>query len=142
MIHTRLVLTPSALYLVGIAKSTETYTLHVTSLNPETGELITSANVPSSIKDPMADFFVICNGISDHNRIVWLGQGSLKHVPLVPDLNAKPVAVKNAEFEQLIDIGLVDHGHIVAIKKDGIARVIKLTDNGIKSVYEFKDSVS
>lgn len=141
VIHTRLVLTPSALYLVGIAKSTESYTLHVTSLVPETGELITSANIPSSIKDPMSDFFVLSGGISDNNRIVWLEQGSLKHVPLVPKLNSKSVPVKNAEFQHLVDIGLTDNGHIIAIKTDGTARIVKLVENGIKSVYEFQDKV-
>ncbi|KAF9450978.1 DUF1620-domain-containing protein [Macrolepiota fuliginosa MF-IS2] len=140
IIHSRLVLTPSALYLVGIAQSAETYTLHVTSLVPGTGELITSANIPSIVKDPLADFLVISDGISENNQLVWLEQGSLKHVALVPQLNAKPASVKNAAFEQLIDIGLNDHGHILAVKQDGVARVVKLMDNGIKSVFEFKDS--
>lgn len=141
MIHTKLVLSPSALYLVGIAKSTETYTFHVTSLVPETGELITSANIPSSIKEPMSDFFVLSNGISNNNRVVWLEEGSLKHVSLVPELNSKPVYVKHAEFEQLIDVGLLEHGHAVALKKGGVARIVKLIDNGIKTVYEFENSV-
>ncbi|KAF5353540.1 hypothetical protein D9756_007937 [Leucocoprinus leucothites] len=141
VIHTKLVLTPSALYFVGIAKSLESYTLHVTSMVPETGELITSANIPSSIKDPIVDFYVLSNGISENNRIVWLEQGSLKHVALVPQLNEKPTAVKSVEFDLLVDVGLTDDGHIVAIKKDGTGRIVKLVENGIKSVHEFKDDV-
>lgn len=50
--------------------------------------------------------------------------------------------VKHAEFEQLFDVGLLDHGYAVALKKGGIARIVKLIDNGIKTVYEFEDSVS
>ncbi|KAJ3575190.1 hypothetical protein NP233_g1262 [Leucocoprinus birnbaumii] len=139
IIHTKVVLTPSTLYLVGIAKSTESYTLHVTSLVPETGQLITSANVPSSIRDPIVDSYVLSNGISENNRIVWLEQGSLKHVSLVPKLNAKPVAVKNAEFDLLVDIGLTENGHIIAVKKDGTGRIVKLVEDGVKSVHGFKD---
>ncbi len=85
---------------------------------------------------------MLSNGISNNNRIVWLEQGSLKHVPLVPELNSKPVSVKHAEFEQLIDASLSDHGYVVAIKKGGTARIVKLADSGIKTVFEFEDSVS
>jgi len=142
VIHTKLVLTPSVLYLVGVAKSTESYTLHITSLVPESGEIITSANVPSSIRDPIADFYVLSNGISENNRIIWIEQGSLKHVGLVPELNAKPVAMKNAEFGLLVDVGITDNGHIVAAKKDGSGRIIKLVESGVKSVHNFENDVS
>lgn len=142
VIHSKIVLTPSALYLVGVAKSIESYTLHITTLVPTTGELITSANIPSSISDAVQSFFVLSNGISENNQIAWLEKGSLKHVALVPKLNAKPTAIKNAEFEGLVDIGLTDNGHIIALKKDGVARVLKLVEHGVKSVYEFKDEVS
>jgi len=142
VIHTKVALTPSALYLVGIAKSMESYTLQVTSLVPETGELIMNANIPSSIRDPIADLYVLSNGISENNRVVWIEQGSLKHVSLVPELNAKPVAVKNSEFGLLVDVGVTDNGYIIAVRKDGSGRIIKLVDNGVKSVYDFKDDVS
>jgi hypothetical protein len=141
VIHSKLVFTPSALYLVGIAKSLQSYTLHVTSLNPQTGELITTANIPSSIKNPILDFQVLSSGVSDNTRILWLEEGTLKHVSLVPQLNSKPVSVKYAAFESLVDVGLTNHAHIIAIKTDGTARVIKLVEDDIKGVYEFKDEV-
>jgi hypothetical protein len=142
VIHSKLVLTPSALYLVGIAKSLQSYTLHVTSLNPQTGELIATANIPSSIKNPIQDFQVLSRGISDNSRIVWLEEGTFKHVHLVPQLNSKPVSVKYATFESLVDVGLANDAHIIAIKTDGTARIIKLAEDDIKGVYEFKDEVS
>ncbi|EKM76614.1 hypothetical protein AGABI1DRAFT_62973 [Agaricus bisporus var. burnettii JB137-S8] len=142
VIHSKLVLTPSALYLIGIAKSLQSYTLHVTSLNPKTGELISTANIPSSIENPINGFQVLSNGISDNNRIVWLEHGTLKHVLLVPKLNSKPVSVQQAEFESFVDVGLSKDAHIVAIKTDGAARVIKLIEDGIKGVYDFKDEAT
>jgi len=85
---------------------------------------------------------VLSNGISENNRVIWIEQGSLKHVGLVPELNAKPVAVKNAEFGLLVDVGITHDGHIVAAKKDGSGRIIKLVESGVKSVHNFKDDVS
>ena len=50
--------------------------------------------------------------------------------------------MKNAEFDLLVDIGLTENGHIIAVKKDGTGRIVKLVEDGVKSVHEFKDDVN
>lgn len=129
--------------MVGLAKSFASYTVHVTALSTATGELITSANIPSSITNGLTDFFVI----SDRRhpqvqpRVVWLEAGSIRSFPLTPELKEKPMMIKGAEYKSIHDVGLYEHGLFVALKEDGTGRVVRLGEDGLKAIWEFQESV-
>ena len=138
--------TPSAVYVIGLAKSFASYTLHITALSPSDGSVISSADVPSNIGDgPESVLYVrrIIEG-KEVARIAWLEGGRIHSVGLTPELKDKPEIVKGAAYEQLIDAGLGEHGIFVAIKDDGAGRVIKLSEDGsgLKVIWEYADSVS
>ena len=140
-IYSAVVPTPTAVYLVGLAKSFASYTLHITALSPTDGAVLATADVPSSIDHGPSSFFVISKG--DHHRVVWLEAGQVKSVGLTPELKDKPAHVKGAVYHDIINVGLGDYGMFVALKEDGSGRLMRLNDEGagLKVVWEFADSV-
>lgn len=139
VVYSNLVVTPSAIYVVGLAKSFASYTLHVTSLSPSDGEVLSSANIPSSILDGLTGFLTLT---TESPHLIWLELGSIKTFPLVPTLKGKATTLKDAAYKQILDVGLNPYGRIVAIKADGSGSVIKLEGNGMKSIWDFEGSVS
>lgn len=140
-IYSTVVPTSTAVYLVGLAKSFASYTLHITALSPIDGAVLATADVPSSINQGPSSFFVVSKG--DHYRVVWLEAGQVKSVGLAPDLKDKPTNVKGAVYNEIINVGLGDHGMFVALKEDGSGRLMRLNDEGLglKVIWEFVDSV-
>jgi ER membrane protein complex subunit 1 len=74
-------------------------------------------------------------------RVVWLEAGSIRSVSLIPYLTEKPASVKGS-FSKIIDIGLQDKGHFIALSTDDSGRVLSLDKAGLKVIWEFEDSVS
>lgn len=137
--------TSDAVYLIGLAKSLSSYTVHITSLSPTTGEVLSDVDVPSSINDGPGGLLVLSRKLASGKttRLAWLEQGRIHSVPLTPQLKDKPFVNKGSAYLQLHDLGLQNEGLFVAIKEDGSGRVIKLSDDGaLKSIWEFADSVS
>lgn len=138
--------TSSAVYVIGLAKSFASYTLHVTALSPSDGTVLSTADVPSSITEGPESILPLrrlVNG-TEAARVVWLEGGKIRSVGLTPDLHEKPTLVKGAAYVEVVSTGLEDHGLFVAIKDDGSGRVVKLDDDntGLKVIWEFADSVS
>ncbi|KAI0270649.1 DUF1620-domain-containing protein [Gloeopeniophorella convolvens] len=143
VIYAKLVATPSTVYVVGLAKSFASYTLHVTSLSAATGELVTSANVPSSITDGPSGILTLSSDTADLSpRAIWLEAGAIRSVALVPQLTEKPATVKGTTYSKIIDLGLQHKGYFVALKTDDAGRVLKLDADkeGLKVIWEFSDS--
>jgi hypothetical protein len=142
--YTKLIITPSTVYVVGLAKSFASYTLHVTSLSPSNGEVIASVHIPSSIAEGSSDILTLSSDTTTlHSRVVWLEAGAIRSVQLVPKLSAKPSFVQGSVYSKIIDIGLQRKGHFVALKTDDTSRVLKLdAEKGLEMIYEFPDSVS
>jgi hypothetical protein len=144
-IYARLVTTPSTVYVVGLAKSFGSYTLHVTSLSSSTGDVVASVNFPSSIVEGSSAMLVLSSGKTTINpRIVWLEAGAIRSVSLVPRLTDKPTSAEGSEYGKIINVGLESKGYFVALKTDDTSRVLRLdTEKGILEViWEFVDSVS
>ncbi|KAF8809912.1 DUF1620-domain-containing protein [Phlegmacium glaucopus] len=144
VVYSKLILTVDALYVVGVAKSFASYTLHVSSLSPSTGQVTLSANLASSIVDPLAHLAVLTQPNTTQPQILWIEQETLRHVGLTPTLNEKAKLLKGTEYARILDVGLNDQGHAVISRKDGSTFVLKLDGevNSAKSVWEFVDSVS
>ncbi|EMD34983.1 hypothetical protein CERSUDRAFT_116509 [Gelatoporia subvermispora B] len=144
VVYFKVVSTPTAVYLIGLAKSFASYTLHISVISPETGELLTSANLPSSISDGMNDV-ILLNDARDTSlgpRIVWLEGGAVRSIALSPELKGSASSTKGNIYKGILDIGLNEHGQIVAQKEDGTARVMKLEHDGLKVIWEFADSAT
>ena len=76
-----------------------------------------------------------------HPRVVWLEAGAIRSVSLVPYLTEKSTSVKGS-YSKIIDVGLQDKGHFIALGTDDTGRVLGLDKAGLKVIWEFEDSVS
>lgn len=135
-------MTDSTIYAIGLAKSYASYTLHATALSAETGELLTTHNIHSSIENGSEDFLTLSPPTSEDPHLVWVEKGVVKSVTLTPKLANKPRSLKGYSAARIADVGLLEHGIFVARKEDGAASVFKLNRNAIESIWDFADSVS
>ncbi|KAH9942115.1 hypothetical protein B0H21DRAFT_526939 [Amylocystis lapponica] len=134
--YSKVVATPSTVYIIGLAKSFASYTLHVTALTAGTGEAVASVNVPSSIHNGLTDFLSLGGGSETSPRVVWLEGGAIKAVSLAPELKAKPSALKGGMYKHIVDVGLSHYGQLVALKEDGTSHVVELSDDGLRTAGE------
>jgi hypothetical protein len=140
-----LVTTPSTVYVIGLSKSYATYTLHVTSLSSSTGELVASLKFSSGIAEGPSDVLTLSSEPATLDpRVVWLEAGTIHSVSLVPYLTEKPTFVRDSTYSKIIDIGLQNKGHFVALNTDNTGQVLALDANsaGLKVIWAFDDSVS
>jgi hypothetical protein len=143
VIHTHLLFTNDAIYAVGAAKSFASYTLHVAVLSPTTGELLASANLPSSIANPLREIMVLTCNDTDSTHAIWLENGLVKSLVLTPKLSNKPSTIEGAGYAQILDVGLSKYGQLVATREDGASRILKLDEDGLSlaSIWQFENSV-
>ena len=86
------------------------YTLHVTALFAETGERLTTQNIPSSTENGSDYFFA---PTSDHHRLVWIEEGTVKSVALTPKFMNKPQGLRGSADTKVLVIGLSEYGLFV-----------------------------
>ena len=137
----RLSVTDSTIYAIGLAKSYASYTLHITTLSAETGELLTTQNIPSSIESALGDFFVLSSPTSEDPRLIWIEKGVVKSVVLTQKLTSKSQSLPGSTNTRILDVGLSEHGLFVVKREDGSASVFKLIQNTINHIWDFADSV-
>lgn len=157
----------STLYVAGFAKSVRSYTLHVTTLDFTTGEVIASVNIPASITNALTDFLLLApsragsssatNEASDKADVsgpslVWLSPSttasdaplSLLSAPLSPALKGKVLTIPNASYKRIQDVDLADRGLFMAFPDDGSAQVLGYETGGspVSVMWDFGDVVS
>ncbi|EPQ55571.1 DUF1620-domain-containing protein [Gloeophyllum trabeum ATCC 11539] len=143
VIYTKLVATSSTVYLIGLSKSIQSNTLHITSLSASTGELIEDVDVPSNIAEGPADIIPLTSVSGAEPRLAWFDRGAIRSMLLTPDLKDKPASTKEARYRRVIDVNLgEERGIFVAIQHDGSARVFRIDEEGpgVKAIWEFADS--
>ncbi|TCD70607.1 hypothetical protein EIP91_002637 [Steccherinum ochraceum] len=141
-LYSNVISTPEAVYLVGLAKSLASYTLHVATLSPATGELLTTADFPSSITEGPSQLLLLTSKAKDQ-YVAWLEDGRIHSLKLTPELKAKATVTKGATYKKLLDIKLCEDGVFVGIKEDGSGRVVKLSEDGsLKVTWEFENSAT
>ncbi|ESK86134.1 duf1620 domain-containing protein [Moniliophthora roreri MCA 2997] len=139
VINSNLVVSSDAIYVVGLASSFASYTLHVTALSPATGEVLATAHIPSTVADGLNDFITLSSSTGEP-YLLWLESNSIKHLPLTPSLGGKASSYRTSMFRKLVNIGLESQGMFVGIKIDGTAQALKLQNDGVKLVWDFEDS--
>ncbi|KZT08987.1 DUF1620-domain-containing protein [Laetiporus sulphureus 93-53] len=136
--YSRIVATPSIIYIIGLAKSFASYTIHVTALSSSTGEVIASVPIPSSVHNGLTDFFAISSGTE--SRVIWLEAGVIKSLSFMPELKEKPRDMSRTLYKSIKEIALSAHGLFIAIKETESASIIRLDKKGLQEIWEFTDS--
>lgn len=133
------------MYLVGLAKSFASYTLHVTTLSANTGEVIASANIPANIKDETSKFVAVSSQIGPTTTVCvnWLEDGVLKAAVLTPDLKGQVMALPGVKYVRISEFGLSNNGQFLAIKEGGAAHVMHfdVQASSLRPIWEFGDAV-
>jgi hypothetical protein len=142
VIYERVIVSDTTIYVVGLAKSVSSYTLHVAAISAATGELLTSTNLPSNIANGPEDFLFLTKATEENPHLIWLERGVVKYVSLTPKLGSKPSSIPGSDYEQILDVGLCDKGFFVARKTDGSSYVFKIEGNKAQQSWEFAGSVS
>ncbi|KAA1466837.1 DUF1620-domain-containing protein [Dentipellis sp. KUC8613] len=146
VIYSKLLATPTTLYALGLSKSFASYTLHVTSINPTTGEVISSADVHSSITDGPDSIVVLrAHNSQATARAVWTEAGAIHSVLLTPQLKSKPASLKSSDaaFAKVLDVGVSEKGLVIAQKANGATTVVKLEESGdLKAIWDYVDSAT
>ncbi|KAG1773685.1 hypothetical protein EV702DRAFT_559870 [Suillus placidus] len=144
VLYSHLIADPSTVYLVGLAKSFASYTLHVTTLSATTGELIASVNIPANIKDERSKFVAVSSqtGPTTTTCVNWLEDGALKAAVLTPDLKGQVMALPGVKYDRISDFGLSTNGQFLAIKEGGAAHVMHFDAQAysLRPIWEFGDA--
>ncbi|KAG8835265.1 hypothetical protein FRC17_004572 [Serendipita sp. 399] len=153
---TSLIRTENALYAIGVSKGFASLSIHVTSLDPKTGEVLHAAGIPSSINSAELIHGLKLGGsstISQTAGIAWLEKGSLKHVLLTPNLEAKyltkHISNKYGPYSNLRDLSLAEKGYVIAFleqkenaKESTHIYRMDMDGLGLTKVGDFEDTSS
>lgn len=142
--YTKLVLATNTVYAIGVTKTAAaSHTLHVTTLNVTTGEVIHSANIGANIADPWKESATVLNPSLQLPVAVWLEKGTLRYVSLTPTLNGKPKSARGSGFVGIIDVGAGSRGQIVAVRQGGLGVLYRLDGEQTSAtvVWEYEDAV-
>ncbi|KAI5117724.1 hypothetical protein M0805_006209 [Coniferiporia weirii] len=146
VVYSRIACTPSTVFVVGLSKSFASYSLHITAISAESGEVVANAHVPSAIHNGLTDFLLLSDKADDDSTpcVVWFEQGQMKFNMLTPTLDEKPKLMKGATFKGILNIGLNERGNFVALRSDGTGLAMKLDkgSNGLALVWEFAESAT
>ena len=146
VVYSRIARTPSVVYMVGLTMTGTSYSLQITVVSASSGEVITSKRIPSAIHNGLTDFLVLSDTADDDVNpcVVWLEEGHLKFVLLTSELDEKPKVMKGEAIKSILNIGLNERGHFVALRKDGTGLAMRLDKDsrGLSLIWEFAESVS
>jgi hypothetical protein len=108
---------PSTVYVVGLAKSLASYTLHVTTLSAIAGEVIASVNIPANIKDGQSQFVAFSSSpaLNTTQAVAWLEGGALKTAILTSDLKGRIMGLPRVKYDRIRDFDLSNNGQFLAI---------------------------
>lgn len=158
----------SILYVAGFAKSVKSYTLHVTTLDLTTGQVIASVNIPASIANVHTDYLLLgpARAASSSTTttssganvdvfgpsLVWLSPSStasnaplsIFSAPLSPALKGKVLTIPNTSYKRIQDVDLSGNGFFMAVQDNGTAEILAYETGGspVRVVWDFGDVVS
>lgn len=142
IIYTTMISIGDTLYAVGLTKSFASLTLAVTSLNAQTGSLISMKHIPSKVTSP-SDVLTIRNSDESLPMVAWLDTG-IHALALTPELDAIPNYVSKTTYDELSSLENRKNSFLIGRKFDGSADVFRIRSSSavLEIVGEFATSVS
>lgn len=139
-LHSRILIDQSSVHVISLSKSFSSYTLHVTTLDALTGNVLVSYPLPSHLKNGIAD--VLALDQPSEPSILWIESGTIKRLSLP---TRKVIGFGGRNFARLFDVGLGENGVFVAQHADESAAVFqsdgKRTGRDPQQLWAFPDSV-
>lgn len=144
-LHSKIISTEKAVYVIGLVKSFASYTLSVTALDAATGIEISTTLIPSSIDDIERDLLTLARPNLPHPQVVWRQGSSLRSIALSAtsedQQSQKPLITPG--YSKLLDVQLDSSGYFVALRSNGSASVFRQGQGsvGVDNVWDFMDLV-
>jgi hypothetical protein len=140
VVHTQLLITNGAIYAVGVAKSASSYALLASVLSPTMESFLLWRIRLPALHTP---FVNLRFSLAMTWHAIWLENGLVKPLVSTPKLSNKLSTVKGAGYAQILDVGLSEHGQLVATREDGASRILKLDEDplSLTSIWQFENSV-
>ncbi|CAE6535426.1 unnamed protein product [Rhizoctonia solani] len=137
----RVVLSPSSIHAIGLSK-TDSYALTVTTLDRQTGALLSQSQIPSRITRGMRDVFVLKTRDTKAPAIAWFEKetGTLYSAVLGGDIISPEMASTKIKFAKVHNVQLEEYGLFVAETKDDLPYVFGMHSTGLKQEWDFDDS--
>ncbi|CAE6434911.1 unnamed protein product [Rhizoctonia solani] len=137
----RIILSPSSIHVVGLSK-TDAYALTVTSLDRQTGALLSESQIPSKITRGMRDVFVVKTRDTKAPAVVWFEKhaGTLNSVVLGGEIISPEQVSTKIKFAKVHDVQLEEHGLFVTETKDQLPYVFGMHSTGLTQEWDFDDS--
>ncbi|CAE6440307.1 unnamed protein product, partial [Rhizoctonia solani] len=137
----RVVLSSTSIHAIGLTK-TESYALTITTLDRQTGRLVSQTQIPSQITRGMRDVFVLNTRDTNAPAVVWFERhtGTLHSVVLDSQVLSPEIAATKIRFAKVHDVQLDKQGLFVAETKDELPYVFGIYSTGLKQEWDFDDS--
>ncbi|KAJ1299996.1 hypothetical protein OPQ81_011830 [Rhizoctonia solani] len=137
----RVILSPTSIHAVGLSK-TDTYALTVTTLDRQTGTLLSQRPISSPITRGMRDVFVFNTRDTKAPAVVWFEKhtGTLHSILLEDEVLTASKASTHIKFAKVHDVQLEQHGLFVVETKDELPYVFGTHSTGLKQEWDFDDS--
>ncbi|KAJ1304201.1 hypothetical protein OPQ81_008601 [Rhizoctonia solani] len=137
----RVILSPTSIHVVGLSK-TDIYALTVTTLDRQTGALLSQRPIPSQITRGMRDVFVFNTRDTKAPAVVWFAKptGTLHSVLLDDEALTASKTSTHIKFAKVRDVQLEQHGLFVAETQDELPYVFGMYSAGLKQEWDFDDS--
>ncbi|KAG8904862.1 hypothetical protein FRC01_008576 [Tulasnella sp. 417] len=140
----KMIATPTTVYLVHFVQSPLSYKLHVTAIDALTGEQISTQALPSDILDPSSDAIFAGNPRYDQATLLWAQQDGARFLRL-STLKEGRSPERLTGYKNVVDVRLAPYGLFVGLKADGSSSVMKVDPEGpqwIKVDWTFSDSAT
>ncbi|KAG8999117.1 hypothetical protein FRB90_012166 [Tulasnella sp. 427] len=140
----KVIATPTKIYFIHFLESSGSYKIHITTINQENGEQLSTQALSASVSDPISDAILVGNPKSNQATLVWAGQDEAKFIRL-STLQEGTAPQSLAGYKKVADTRLGPNGLFVALKADGSSAIMRLDPEDsqwIKTHWAFKDSAS
>ena len=136
-IFTKLAVSHSAVFALGLTKSFRSYTLKIVALDSTTGAELASQDYPSDIEDANNAFVTLLHRTAAFPTVLWVDNGQAMVLDLDDQLKHKPAALKDGKFVRLLDVGLELSGILVGLRADDSAQVLKWESGTVRVAHAF-----
>ncbi|KAG8920892.1 hypothetical protein FRC00_009394, partial [Tulasnella sp. 408] len=140
----KMIAAPTTVYLVHFVKSTNSYKVHVTAIDSDSGEQIFTRALPADILNPTSDAIFVGNPRLGEATLVWAQPDGAKFLRL-STLKETRTPQPLVKHQKVVDVRLGAYGLFIALKADGSSSVMRVDPEGpqwIKVDWEFSDSAS